>query len=326
LKEAAFRNLQEVLDMRSSFAPTLGLVSLFAVTACSSQPQTMSAVPAVSRPMAGSPNAGEAVIYVSSQGSADNVQIYARKGKNQQPITTLTGFTSPRGIFVDSKRNLWVADNVADYVYGFNPGSTTPDYYRDDAHAAPWTVVVSRNGTVYAGNQQPEYGGLFTVFDPGSDNPSSHIPATRTMLYVIGSTIDSQGDVFATYCCPTASAIGVLEIPAGTSTPKDLGIALEGGAYGIQIMKSGDMLIADFDTGIEAFHSGSTSPYLTIPPISGSAYIEMALADNQRSVYIADAGNGCVWQIAIPSGKVLNKITSGLTTWVRGVALGHGNY
>jgi hypothetical protein len=315
--------------MRSLFAAAIVLVSAIAFAACSSQPQSISAIPNVGQPSNFTrKRAGEAVIYVSSQGSgsADNVQIYSLKGKNQQPIATLTGFTSPRGMFVDSKRNLWVADNVADYVYGFKRGRKTPHYYRDDASAAPWTVVVSTNGTVYAGNQQAENGGLFTVFAPGSENPTSHIPTSQTMLYVMGSTIDSEGDIFATYCCPTAGVVGVLEIPAGTSAPKDLGISLEGGAYGIQIMKSGDMLIADYDTGIEAFHSGSTSPYLTIPPISGSAYIEMALAHKQRSVYIADAGNGCVWEIAFPSGKILDKITSGLTTAVRGVALGNARY
>jgi hypothetical protein len=281
---------------------------------------------ALSSSISSSKASGEAVIYASSQGSAANVQVYSEKGKNQSPIATLTGLTSPRGIFVDTKRNLWVADNGADYVYKYSPGSTTPTSYRDDPNAAPWTVVVTKNGTVFAGNQQPEYAGLFSVFNPGSKNPSSHIPTTKTMLYVIGSTIDRAGNIYATYCCPTSSAIGVLEIPAGTDTPEDLGISLTGGAYGIQIMKNGDMLIADFDTGIEAFHPGSTSPYLTIPPLSGSVYIEMALTSSQRSVYIADAGNGCVWKIAIPSGKVQNQITNGLTTGLRGVALGHASY
>jgi hypothetical protein len=263
---------------------------------------------------------GEPAIFVSDQGENEDVQVYAQTGRNQQPIATIAGFQSPRGLFVDRHQTLWVADNDADIVFGVLPGNTSPTLTRNDG-AAPWAVAVSNNGSVYAANQQVC---CVTVFAPGSSNPSMQLGAGNTgALYIQGLTIDHRGNLFGTYTGirDGVTVIGILEYAKGASTPVDLGITL-GGSYGIQIAKNGDIVVADYVYGIEAFKTGATTPYVTIPQENGGTYLQLALRSDERALYVVDAGNVCVWKIAFPSGKILDKITTGLDDGVRGVALG----
>jgi hypothetical protein len=267
------------------------------------------------------------VVYVSDNSSSAAVQVYDQKGQNQQPIVALAGLSSPRGITVDAKGVLWVADNDANIVYGFRPGRTKPAKKLYVAWAAPWAVAFADDGTGYVANQQPCCGNLIQVFPPGSKFPASQLgpgPNTPYLNIFPGLTVDAQGNLYGTYCCRTPSGgFGVIEYPKGTTTPEDLGISLNG-SFGIQIASNGDIIVSDVTAGIEAYKAGSSTPYVTIPSVSGGLYLQIALRKDERAVYVADEGNGCVWEFAFPSGRILDQITTGLDTDVKGVALGRG--
>lgn len=112
------------------------------------------------------------LLYAANLG-ADSVEIFQQRGKNQQPIGTIsTGLSYPGGITVDDKGNLYVADerqiggqwNVPMYA----PGSLTPAKVYTTDLSSPTDVAVARDGTIYICNFNELHDGWVSVYPKGN--------------------------------------------------------------------------------------------------------------------------------------------------------------
>ena len=100
-------------------------------------------------------NSREPLLYVADAYDNDIV-IYEQRGRDQQPIGKITtDLTFPSGVWVDTHRDLWVANvntETESTILRFPQGSTTPDLTLKDPNWNAAGVWVSREGDVYVVN------------------------------------------------------------------------------------------------------------------------------------------------------------------------------
>lgn len=218
------------------------------------------------RPRMDASGCGKSVVYVTSYNNS--VYIYDQKHTGSTPCGQITGLTNPQGLFVDSKRNLWVvvAGNcrtVFGSVLEFAPGSPTPVKTLQDPNGEATSVAVDDNdGTVYVTNffgftkgcasGNP---GNIDVYADGSTTPTSTL-TDSDMAYAFGDAVDDNGNLYVTYAS-TSNKGGIYEWTDGTGTPTDLGVSVTYPA-GIQTTKSGALLVCDQATGCGDFQPGAT--------------------------------------------------------------------
>jgi hypothetical protein len=167
---------------------------------------------------------------------ANNVTVFDLNGTIRGQIG---GLSNPGGLFVDSKRNLWVANGGANNVLEFARGATMPFNTLNDPGAGPLDVTMCPNGTVYVAGSTSA---AIEVYPRGSINP------TRSLTYPGANqndalTCDAEGNVFATIVISFHG--GVVEFPRGKQHgATQLPISL-GGPGGIKPDNAGNLLVDD---------------------------------------------------------------------------------
>jgi hypothetical protein len=236
-------------------------VAIAGVAACSPAPSSsVTATPSqASRSGAHADwaNCPTAVVYVvSSYDTA--VEIYDPARLRAGPCGSITGFKSAQGLFVDSTGNLWVADALAQQVYQFAPGDTTPVLTLNDPNGVPSAVTLDeRTATVYVTEYQNNVSSttLVEVYANGSTTPTSSLgdSVARNGGYDV---VDDRGDLYVTFM--TQSNTGQVDRwIGGSGTPANLGLQLVS-AGGILTTRSGGLAVCDpfaFRCGI--FERGS---------------------------------------------------------------------
>ena len=198
------------------------------------------------------------VVYVvSARGPV--VEIYDPAHLHAGPCGTVSGFSSPQGIFVDAKANLWVTDAVAQAVYEFVPGNSVPARTLSDPNGVPVDVVVDEGSgaayvTEYKNNVNPST--LVEVYAKGSTAPTATLsdPDARNGGY---DAIDNAGNLYVSFMTQDNKA-QVDRWAGGSGSPQNLQLQLISDG-GIATTASGALAMCDpfaFRCGI--FGPGAT--------------------------------------------------------------------
>jgi hypothetical protein len=211
---------------------------------------------------------GKSVVYVSNP---NEVYIYDQEHNRKSPCGRILPLSNPVGLFVDVKRNIWVAmpgvcPSVAATVLEFARGKSTPIKTLQDPDGWALDVAVDNaSGTVYVinGNDRVsgcrEGNGAVEVYANGSTTPTGTLTDPH-MNYAFNDAVDDMGNLYVTYFDGTLSnGIGRIdEWLGGQGTPIDLGITLKS-PTGIQTTASGALLVCDEFVACGQFAPGSTT-------------------------------------------------------------------
>jgi hypothetical protein len=213
---------------------------------------------------------GTSVVYVTSYNNS--VYIYDQTHNVKKTCGQITGVTNPQGLFVDKRRNLWVAisgDCKTQFssVLEFAPGNPTPIKTLQDPDGAATDVAVDNiSGTVYVTNFfdytkgcASGNNGAVEVYANGSTTPTATLSDPH-MTYAFNDAVDDKGNVYVTYLEVNgpSGAGRIDEWLAGTGSPVDLGITLKAPG-GIQTTASGALLVCDQSVACGDFAPGSTT-------------------------------------------------------------------
>jgi len=210
----------------------------------------------------------KSVVYVSSP---NEVYIYDQQHNQKYPCGKILPLSNPLGLFVDAKRNIWVAipgtcPSVAATVLEFAPGKSTPIKTLQDPDGWATDVAVDNaSGTVYVINSNNHVGGcgegngVVEVYANGSTTPTETLIDPH-MNYASNDAVDDMGNLYVTYFEGTLSnGIGRIdEWLGGQGSPIDLGITLQS-PTGIQTTASGALLVCDEFVACGEFAPGSTT-------------------------------------------------------------------
>lgn len=199
------------------------------------------------------------VVYIVSSGNS-LVEIYDPSQLAAGPCGSVTGLSSPQGLFVDSKGNLWVADAVAQKIFEFAPGTKSPVLTLSDPNGVPYDVVVDETSgtayvTEYQNNVNPST--LVEVYAKGSTKPTGSVsdPNARNGAY---DALDNKGNLYVTFMTRDNKA-QVDRWIRGAASPQNLGLKLIS-AGGIVTTASGSLAVCDpFAFRCGSFAPGSTT-------------------------------------------------------------------
>jgi hypothetical protein len=163
---------------------------------------------------------GHELLYVNAD---ESIQVFNVKPPSTQLCESL-GFTSglvfPRGIFVDSNENLWVADLGDAQILEFARGATSASLILDDPGANPNLVAVDLRGTVYVGDWvQPS----IAVYPKGATEPARQIV---TPGHPISLSVDQGGDLYVVFGGQGSGDIA--RYARGMGNPQDLKLDVVG--------------------------------------------------------------------------------------------------
>jgi hypothetical protein len=199
------------------------------------------------------------VVYIVSSGSRV-VEIYDASKLGAGPCGSVSGLSSPQGIFVDSKSRLWVADSVAQKIFEFAPPKTAPIRTLSDPSGNPNDVVVdASSGTAYVtdyrNNVNPSK--LVEVYAKGSSTPTGSLSDANARNGAFDA-IDDKGNLYVTFMRQDNKA-QVDRWMGGAGSPQNLNLKLIS-AGGIVTTVSGALAVCDpfaFRCGI--FEPGTTT-------------------------------------------------------------------
>ncbi|MEO9098613.1 MAG: hypothetical protein ABI346_10585 [Candidatus Baltobacteraceae bacterium] len=232
-------------------------------------------------------------------------------GRNGQQIGTISdGLLVPVGLFVDGRRNLWVANNAAANVLEFPRGATSPSTILDDSGYTPYDVTICRNGTIYVSNQYAGSlaPGSISVYAPGSTQPTGLLQYPGE-VYNDFVTCDAENNVFTTV--DFASGSGVIEYPGGNqsgATQLPISVAMAGG---IKLDDAGNLLVNDRELHTITEYTEAGVPTGNAIPTGKGDWVDIAVTKNSRVVLGADAffvrGSSLTW----PAGAYRQTYNSG---------------
>jgi hypothetical protein len=243
---------------------------------------------------------GKSVVYVTSYNNS--VYIYDQARNKKTPCGQITGVTNPQGLFVDKRRNLWVAvsgdcKNQFSSVLEFAPGNSTPiKTLKDPAGSASDVAIDNASRTVYVTNFF-DYtkgcvsgnNGVVEVYANGSTTPTGTL-SDPNMNYAFSDSVDNKGNVYVTYLKLNGpSGTGRIdEWLGGTGSPSDLGITLKAPG-GIQTTATGALLVCDQAVACGDFAPGSTTmTNLFATKTSGS--FGVALDKSEKHAWVENPG------------------------------------
>jgi hypothetical protein len=296
--------------MRATIAFLATATALLASTACSSTVPAPTAAfsQAATKPSA-MPDAKTVkgpLIYVAA---ANQVLLFSERGRNPGVIGIISDqVNSAYGLFVDGRRNLYVANQAT--VTAYHPGSVHPWIVYSDSHR-PLYVVLDHAGRLYAGNQD----GTVTEYPPRQTTPDITLQTPGNEAD--GINLDDANNLYVAY--RGSSQMGSIEKFAPNSQEGHvLGMQLDA-PQALQLDRSRNILVVE--TGKEAvdvFPPGKTVPSQVIHVDNGVTQI--ALRESERYMYISNYINGDVYISRYPQAQFRKKISDKLM-YVQGMAL-----
>jgi hypothetical protein len=246
------------------------------------------------------------LIYVCT---GSEVLLYPESGFNKQPVGTITdGVNGANGLFVDGKRDLFVANSTT--ITAYHSGSLHPYITYNDS-ASPLYVVKDHAGKVYAANRD----GTVSVYLPG------HTAADRTLqtpgIEADGINVDASSNLYVAYRDHTGDG-SIEKFAPNSTTGSVLGMTLIQ-PQGLQLDHSGNIIVVE--TGIkqvvDVFPPGSKVPSKEVYVQDGVAQVVLRKAED--NMYISNWVYRDIYISPYPPSKfhIKIKVDNGVT----GVAL-----
>jgi hypothetical protein len=251
-----------------------------------------------------SPDAkGKSLIYWGDYGS-NTITIYSAKGENGKEEGTITnGLSNPERLFVDAKGNVYATNVGNNSITAYKPGATSPFLTISDEVDTPTGLTVDAAGTVYCANVGND---TITVYKRGTTTPSLTIPVPEGSPEYLAT--DKSDNLYASV------GTEVIEFPKGGTSGVDLGLDVSAPS-GLEVDKSGNVIVVDNETTIDYFPAGETEPS---KQISASGAFALSLSKNEKELYVSiDAGEDFyVESVAYPKGSTLaDKLTTDAGDW-----------
>jgi hypothetical protein len=278
-KMTIFREGQTTVRFRKAAA---GFVATGLLAGCASSApsslvpspvtQTRAQAPAGVGGAAARANGGR-VLYIANidgQPGVGEILVYNASMKHPQLMRSITSGTGrPFGLWVDSKNDLWAANQTDKYpasVTAFKPGASSPFFTISSFKGEPQSVAVDAKGDVFV-NESYEDEGFVQEFAPGSTIAERTIDTgVGGYAFTPGSmAFDPKGDLIVAE--QAKLVLQLVEIVPGSSTVTplnlDLGNSINGPGMGID--RAGNIYVAS-STGasVSIFAPGQTEPSRTI--------------------------------------------------------------
>ncbi|MEO6990601.1 MAG: hypothetical protein ABI346_06330 [Candidatus Baltobacteraceae bacterium] len=227
------------------------------------------------------PNTLTRLTYVSDFRQS-NITVFGRNGVIQGEIKSVL---NPQGMFVDSARNLWVANTGSSNVLVYPRGATSPSSTLSDTGFLPVDVTICPNGTVYVSNifTAPSGPGNIEVYAGGSTSPTGVLTDSRVVKGLF-LTCDAKNNVFWDFT-GAGSVSFVVEFAGGKqSNETTLPIAL-GFPGGIKPDNAGNLLVNDQNSHTIAEYTEAGAPTgLSIASDPTADCVDIAVTRNSKVV------------------------------------------
>ncbi|MGA2759812.1 MAG: hypothetical protein ABSF08_05785 [Candidatus Cybelea sp.] len=252
-----------------------------------------------------SPDAKKAksLIYWGNYDS-NTITVYSAKGVNgKEKGSITTGLSEPERLFVDTKGNVYATNLGNDTITAYKPGATSPFLTISDGVVTPTGLTVDAAGTVYCANVGND---TITVYPRGKTAPSLTITVSEGSPEYLAT--DKSDNLYASV------GTEVLEFPKGSSSGTDLGLDVTS-PNGLEVDKSGNIIVADAETTIDYFPAGKTEPSKQIP---AQYAFGLSLSKNEKELYVSiESGASFVIEsVAYPKGSTLaDKLTTSAGDW-----------
>ena len=184
------------------------------------------------------------LVYACNLGAGE-VNVFRQRGKNQQPIATITnGILGPGGLTTDRKGNLYVADegpiSGVWTVQVYAPGVTSPTKSYTTDLSSPTDTAVAKDGTIYIANFNGLSNGWVTVY-PKGDVSKEYRLSDFGGGAPLSVALDKKENLYVMYDVNNGSAVN--EYKPGATTGTNLNLAFGSGG-GIQVDPAGNILVA----------------------------------------------------------------------------------
>ena len=199
--------------------------------------------------------------------------------------TLLTGI-NPWGINADSQGNIYYTDRSLDTVMKFAPGSSATPVAVVSGLGSPFAVAVDASGNIYAKNGNPRPGHI-TKFTNGVGSLFS------SQRHCIGLTI-ANGKVY--YASTRSGDLYSQPVGGGAETTVAAGL---GNPHEVAVDTGGNIYVADRTAGtiVKITSTGTRSTFAT-----GFNHIWGLAVDPQGNVYASDRSTGAVYMYN-PAGQ-----------------------
>jgi hypothetical protein len=199
------------------------------------------------------------------------VDVYDATLVGQTPIGQISGLSSPGGLAVDPKGNVWIYDSGrVPRIAAYHRGEVTP--FTTLAAVRGFGIAVDRTGAVYAATTT----NVIEMYAPGSGSPTESV-TDPAMTRIWNVAVDRAGDVFCNGEQRTASQTvwPVDEFAAWSPTPTRL-MTLP--AYGGLGVGSGDTLVVSAQRTVGVYAKPYTGKPLLKFTYRGYGSVSFALA------------------------------------------------
>ncbi|HEY1682797.1 MAG TPA: hypothetical protein VGF98_14220 [Candidatus Tumulicola sp.] len=252
--------------------------------------------------------APSSVIYVAA---GNRVMVYPENGSNPPAVGSITNHVANAwGLFVDGRRNLYVANNKS--ISAYHPRALTPFIVYSDPDR-PMYVVLDHAGRLYAAN----HNGTVTEYPPHQTKPDRTLQTPG--VEADGINLDTANNLYVAY--RGGSTSGSIEEFAPNSTQgRILGMQLVA-PQGLQLDRAGNILVVETESKqvVDIFPPGSTSPSQVLSEDFGVEQI--VLREGEDNMYISNWAYGSdVYISHYPPGEFQSKIDANLN-YVQGMAL-----
>jgi len=250
---------------------------------------------------------GGRVLYIANLGGSQpgvgSILVYTASMTNPQLIRTISNGTGrPIGLWVDSKNDLWVAnqyDKYPDNVTAFKPGASSPFFTIPDTSFVgyPGSVAVDAHGNVWT-NESDEDEGYVQEFGPGKTSANLTLDTgVGGYAFDPGSlAFDPQGNLYAAESAKLQTQI--VELARGSKQFVPVNLDLNGNnvnGTGMGIDKAGNIYVASSEAGtIAVFPPGQSEPSRTISPVEAYG---LTWVTGDGAVY-QSSGESDVYEIA----------------------------
>jgi len=266
--------------------------------AASAQPQSARTGPAVQNA------SGGRVLYIANidgQPGVGNILVYTASMNNPQLIRTISNGTGrPTGLWIDSKNNLWAANEPDKYpssVTAFKPGASSPFFTIGIFKGYPGSVAVDATGDVFV-NESVSEEGYVQEYAPGKSTPELTLD-TGVGGYAFGTgsmAFDPQGNLYVAESAQLK--LQIVELVKGSQqfTPVNLDLNSNNiNGPGMGIDKAGNIYVGSSEAGtVSVFPPGQSEPSRTISPLGAYG---LTWVTPQGAVY-QSSGEGDVYEIA----------------------------
>jgi sugar lactone lactonase YvrE len=219
------------------------------------------------------------------------------------------GFTSPTGVVIDNRGDVFFADSSKNTILEVPTGSTTA-ISLGSGLKAPTGVAVDGAGNVYvadSGNSQiveiPVVNGVLTTSAQATLISSSTTVAGLTLSNPAGITVDNLGNL---YIADTGNK-RVVYLPYSGSYNLSLALTLGSG------LNSPSAIALDASSNVFIADAGSGDVYELTAPVGAGVQITIAsnlsapsalAVDASGAVFVVDQGNKKIWRIPNNAGSL----------------------